>query len=87
MTLRYIQLTSLLYQTRKKRRSVRAYPTCADPDNFVRVSPTLKTFLVDEGWEDPNTCTTLNGPSSARQRNAIEMAFDGPTSNAGSVAS
>ena len=30
-------------------------------------------FLVDEGIEDPNT--TINGPSSARQRNAIEMAF------------
>ena len=26
-------------------------------------------FLVDEGIEDPNT--TKNGPSSARQRNAI----------------
>ena len=26
-------------------------------------------ILVDEGWEDPNT--TLSGPSSARQRNAI----------------
>ena len=26
-------------------------------------------FLVDEGIEDPNT--TINGPSSARQRNAI----------------
>ena len=41
------------------------------------------------GWEDPNT--TISGPSSARQRNAIWMAFrwradDGPTLNAGSVA-
>ena len=26
-------------------------------------------FLVDEGIEDPNT--TINGPSLARQRNAI----------------
>ena len=26
-------------------------------------------FLVDEGMEDPNTA--INGPSSARQRNAI----------------
>ena len=30
-------------------------------------------FLVDGGIEDQNTA--LNGPSSARQRNAIEMAF------------
>ena len=30
-------------------------------------------FIVNEGIEDPNT--TINGPSSARQRNAIEMAF------------
>ena len=47
-------------------------------------------FVVDEGWEDPNT--TLCGSSSTRQRNAIEMAFrwradDGPTLNAGLVAS
>ena len=64
-----------------------------DPENFVRVGPTFTTvfffhffffffvFLVDEGKEDPNT--TTNEPSSARQRNAIEMAFqwrfaDGP---------
>ena len=45
-------------------------------------------FLVDEGIEDPNI--TINGPSSARQRNAIQMAFrwwdnDGPTLNAGLV--
>ena len=43
-------------------------------------------FLVDEGREDPKN--TKSGPSSARQRNAIEMAFhwradDGPTLNAG----
>ena len=37
-------------------------------------------FLVDEGIEDPNT--TINRPSSARQRNAD----DGPTLNAGLVA-
>ena len=30
-------------------------------------------FLVDEGKEDPNT--TISGSPSARQRNAIEMAF------------
>ena len=45
--------------------------------------------LVDEGIEDQNTA--INGPSSARQRNVIEMAFrwradDGPTLNAGLVA-
>ena len=47
-------------------------------------------FLVDEGQDDPNT--TISGPSSDRQRNAIKMAFrwranDGQTLNAGSVAS
>ena len=46
-------------------------------------------FLVDEGREDPNT--TISGPSSARQQNAIKMVFrwcanDGPTLNAGLVA-
>ena len=46
-------------------------------------------FLVDEGIEDPNAA--INGSSSARQGNAIEMAFclradDGPTLNAGLVA-
>ena len=30
-------------------------------------------FLVDEGREDPNSAKS--GPSSARQRNGIEMAF------------
>ena len=44
-----------------------------------------KFFLVNEGREDPNT--TNSGPSSARQQNAIKMAFrwrtdDGPTFNA-----
>ena len=43
-------------------------------------------FLVDEGREDSNT--TISGPSSARQRNAIKIAFcwrvdDGSTLNAG----
>ena len=37
-------------------------------------------FLVDEGWENPNS--TISGPSSVRWR-----ADDGPTLNAGSVAS
>ena len=46
-------------------------------------------FLVDDGREDPNN--TKSGPSSARQRNVIEMAFrwrddNGPTLNAGLVA-
>ena len=45
--------------------------------------------LVDEGREDQNT--TLSGPSSARQRNAIIMVFrwradNGPTLTAGLVA-
>ena len=45
-------------------------------------------LLVDEGRDDHYT--TKNGPSSAYQRNAIEMAFrwradDGPTLNAGLV--
>ena len=47
--------------------------TCADPESFVRGGPNLITFffffLADEGKENPNT--TINGPSSARQRNAI----------------
>ena len=43
-----------------------------------RGGPTLTTFfcfdfLVDEGKKDPDT--TISGPSSARQRNAIDMAF------------
>ena len=52
--------------------------------------PNLITFFsVDEGIEDPNS--RLNGPSSAHQRNAIEMvlhwrADDGPSLNAGLVA-
>ena len=45
-------------------------PSCADPESLVRGSPNLITFsLVDEGIEGPNT--DINGPSSARQRNAI----------------
>ena len=46
-------------------------------------------FLAHEGREDPNA--TVSVPPSARQGNAIEMAFcwranDGPTLNAGFVA-
>ena len=55
-----------------------AYASCADPENFVRGGPALTTFfLVYEGREDPNT--TISGPLSARQRNAIRWsAEDGP---------
>ena len=49
----------------------------------------FKFFLVDKGREDTNT--SISGPSSARQRNTIKMAFlwranDGPPLNAGLVA-
>ena len=56
--------------------------TCANPD---------KKNLVDKGvGEDPST--TISGSSSVHQRNAIEIAFhwranDGPTLNAGLIAS
>ena len=56
-----------------------------DPESFARGGPTL-TFY--ERREDPNT--TQSGPPSARQRNAIEMAFrwradPGPKFNVGLV--
>ena len=59
--------------------------------NYARIQKVVSFatfFLVDEGREDPNT--TISGPSSARQRNAILMAFrwradDGPTLNSCSV--
>ena len=64
---------------------------CADPESFVREGPTLTTFFfyLDEGRKDPDT--TISGPSTAHQRNAIKMAFrwradDGPKLNAGLVA-
>ena len=65
-----------------------AWYTCADPESFVRGGPTLTGILVDEGG-DKNT--TKSGPSSARQRNAINMAFrwradGGPILNTGLVA-
>ena len=67
------------------------YISCGDPESFVRGGPTLTTsFLVDEWREDPST--TISGPSSARQRNAIHLmefcwhADDGPTLNAGLAA-
>ena len=48
--------------------------TYAGPESFVIGGPTLTFFclvavFVDEGIEDPNS--TISGPSSARQRNAI----------------
>ena len=66
-----------------------ASQACADPEFCQRASNFDYFFLVDEGREDPNT--TISGPSLARQRNAILMAFrwradDGPTLNAGFVA-
>ena len=70
--------------------SLNKWASCADPESFVRGGPNLiKFFLVDGGIEDPNTA--LIGPSLARQRNAIEMAFrwradDGPPWNAGMAA-
>ena len=62
------------------------------PECLVRGGPTFTTpviFLFGEGREDPNT--TISGPSSTRQRNAILMAFrwradDDPILNAGLVA-
>ena len=49
----------------------------------------LGFFFVDKGIKDPNAA--MNWPSSARQQNAIEMAFcwradDSPTLNASLVA-
>ena len=66
--------------------------SCAYAESFVRGGPHLITFilfLVDGGIEVPHTA--INRPPSARQRNAIEMAFcwlagAGPTLNAGLVA-
>ena len=43
--------------------------SCADPESFARGGPTLMIVLVYEGRKDPNT--TISGPSSAHQRNAI----------------
>ena len=63
--------------------------SCADLENFVRGGSKFDIyFLVDWRTEDPKTA--LIGPASARQRNAIEMAFrwradDGSTLNAGLV--
>ena len=58
--------------------------------NFDNVffSVVVVVFLVDKGRKNPDT--TISRPSTARQRNAIEMAFrwradDGQTLNAGLV--
>ena len=61
-----------------------------DPESFFSEGgPFLTTFFLFYRWGDPNT--TISGPSSVRQWNAITMAFrwctnDGPTWNAGLVA-
>ena len=46
--------------------------TCADPESFARVGPTLTMFFWGgflEEKEDPNS--TKSGPSSVHQLNAI----------------
>ena len=57
-----------------------------ESDSFVRGSPNFDNvlFIVNQARKD----TTIPGPSSARHRNAIYMAFcwradDGSTLNAG----
>ena len=45
------------------------FSQCADPESFVRGGPILISLFVDEGIEDPGT--TINRPSSGRQRNAM----------------
>ena len=61
-----------------------------DSESFLTWGPTLTIFfLVDDGREDPNT--TISGPSSTRQRNAIAMEFhrrvdNSPALHAGLVA-
>ena len=61
--------------------------SCHRASNFDNVFSFF--FLVDERGDNQNT--TKSGPSSARQRNAIQMVFrwradDGPTLNSGMVA-
>ena len=62
------------------------YRPCADQESFVRrFSVCVCVFLVDAVREDQNK--SKSGPSSARQRNAIEIAFrwradGGPTLDA-----
>ena len=44
---------------------------CADLENFIRGGSNFENvfYLVDDGREDQNTA--INGPLSARKRNAI----------------
>ena len=45
----------------------------ADPEILSEGGPNFITFfLVDEGIHDPNI--TINGPSSAHQRNGVSLA-------------
>ena len=51
--------------------------SCADPESFVRGSPTFTVFcfVFGKGRDNPNT--TISGPPSARHRNAIKWRFAG----------
>ena len=57
------------------------YISCADPESFVRGGPTLTTFCLSlkRREKNPNTVIYIyiNGPSSARQRNANKWRFAG----------
>ena len=48
---------------------VRIQKVLSEGSKFDNVSFLFYFFLIDDGIEDPNT--TINGPPSARQRNAI----------------
>ena len=71
------QMGSHIYPTELQLNKTNSSDTgraCADPESFVRGGPKInliKIFVcvVGDGIEDPNTA--INGPSSARQRNAI----------------
>ena len=70
----------------------------ADSETFVRGGPTLTTFFyfffisfISFNERRNYLNASKSGPSSARQRNAIQMVFrwradDGPTLNSGLVA-
>ena len=67
-----------------KKRQTQIHKICQRGSKFDVVF-----FLFNEGREDPNT--TVSVPTTARQRNAINMSFgwgadDGPKLNAGLVA-
>ena len=74
MSRRYDRITR---NAENKTGSTKEASPCADPESFVRGGPTFTTFFFKlmRGREDPNT--TINGPSSARQRNAIKWRFAG----------